>query len=98
MADSIEQFSEDVSELIRSVGGKPKLVYVGITDDLKRRFTEHGLRSTDSVSYFDAGSLKNAKFIEYYFMNEVGTDGGPGGENERSRFVYAYIKQPHTNP
>ena len=98
MAYSIEQFVEEVSVLIQSVGGRPRLVYVGITDDLKRRFTEHGLLSTDRVSCFDAGSLKKAQLIENYFVNGIGTDGGPGGETEESRFVYAYLKRRHTNP
>jgi hypothetical protein len=98
MNQDVKLFASEVMRLIRASGDNPKNVYVGITDDLGRRLSEHKLRGTDEVATLDAGSLEAAKAVEDYFVNQVGTSGGSGGENENTRFVYAYIRQLHTNP
>ena len=98
MNQDVDLFIAEVNRLIQASGGNPKNVYVGITDDLARRFNEHKLREADQTATLDAKSLKAAKLIEDYFVNRVGTGGGPGGENENTHFVYAYIGQLHTDP
>lgn len=66
--------------------------YVGITNDPEERlFTGHNLDREDKYIVRQCSSDDIAREIEQYFLN-LGCDGGPGGGNETSVFVYAYKK------
>lgn len=67
--------------------------YVGITNDPDQRlFTGHNV-SRENGYYLccPCSSDDVAREIEQYFLN-LGCDGGPGGGNETSRYVYVYKK------
>ncbi len=72
--------------------------YVGITDDpTKRLFTDHQVnKESDYWIYRKCSSTYEARSIEEYFINTLKTDGGSGGGNENSVFVYAYHKESYT--
>ena len=45
-----------------------------------------------------AASSDVAREVERYFVSILGTDGGLGGGDADSVFVYAYLKGQHTKP
>lgn len=72
--------------------------YVGITDDpIKRLFTDHQVKKeNDYWIYNKCSSSDEARTIEEYFINTLKTDGGSGGGDDNSIYVYAYHKESHT--
>lgn len=72
--------------------------YVGITDDVVRRlFNEHNVSMYDGWwIYRIADSKDDAGKIEMHFINK-GCQGAPGGGDEDSIFVYAYLITNSTN-
>ena len=74
--------------------------YVGITNNAERRlFTDHGVRREDDQwIYRPAASSVDARAVESYFVNKLGTDGGTGGGDATANIVYAYRKSAHTRP
>lgn len=72
--------------------------YVGITSDPRKRlFEEHNVSETLSRwIYRKAQSNIDARDIEKYFVETLKTDGGSGGGDNLSSFVYAYLKTPYT--
>lgn len=76
-----------------------RIWYVGIAKDPDTRlFNDHNVqRNMDAWTYCPADSDAVARQVEKFFIEQRGTDGGPGGGDESSTSVYAYRKQPHTN-
>ncbi len=74
--------------------------YVGISEDPEGRlFNDHGVdKESDPWIYRTAKTSAAARRIERYFVETLGTDGGPGGGDLDTRAVYAYKKQAHTDP
>ena len=74
--------------------------YVGIARDAKDAlFSRHGVREkNDWYIARPAGSSRAARQIETYFVNVLGTAGGPGGGDYSTDMVYAYKMSNHTNP
>ncbi len=72
--------------------------YVGIASDPKKRlFNDHNVRENPGIwIYDDAETQKIAREIEEYFIN-LGTDGGSGGGDSSTTYVYAYKKTAYTN-
>ena len=69
--------------------------YVGITEDVKKRLhSYHNVK--DTCVFVKAPSIRFARIIERYFIEERRTDGGTGGGNDDSFYVYAYKKQDYT--
>lgn len=66
--------------------------YVGIAKDPRDRlFNDHKVSKQNSWWIFrEAYSDTSAREVESVFLNHKGTQGGPGGGDEQSRFVYAY--------
>ncbi len=95
-----EQIAVEIIDYIRKCGGVFAGWYVGITGDPRGRlFTEHGvLRDADAWIFRPASTASAARSVENYFLHRCGTDGGPGGGDESSTFVYAYRKNAHTSP
>jgi hypothetical protein len=72
--------------------------YVGIASDPKQRlFNDHGVIELDYGWIFrNCGSSDIARAAEAYLINTLGFDGGSGGGDQYSSFVYAYKKGSHT--
>jgi hypothetical protein len=62
-------------------------------------FNGHGVHEKgDWWILRQAQSSASARNIEAYFVNTLGTDGGPGGGDKNAAYVYAYKKAAHTTP
>ena len=74
--------------------------YVGITNDVDRRlFEEHLLdEETDSFRVEQFNTVEDAREVEAFFLNEMGLDGGAGGGEDDSVFVYIYLKSEDSDP
>lgn len=94
------QIIENILSHIRRCGGQYNEWYVGISRDAKSRlFNDHKVSQTlDAWIFETARTHSEAREIENYFINVIGTDGGPGGGNSTARMVYAYKKAYLTNP
>ena len=67
--------------------------YVGIASDPKARlFTDHNVsEESGQWVYKDAGTEAVARQVEQYIINTHNTQGGTGGGDESTTFVYAYV-------
>jgi len=83
----------------RECGGAHSNWYAGIAADPKDRlFNGHGaVKDSDAWIYRDAGTSNAARAIEKALLS-LGYDGGDGGGDGSSQYVYAYKKSSHTNP
>jgi hypothetical protein len=99
MASEIE-IKQQVKTHIDSQGGAYSSWYVGIASDRRDRlFNGHGvLEKGDGWIFRTSMSAEEAQRVERYFIDEIGTDGGPGGGDTNTTAVYAYKKNGHTNP
>lgn len=72
--------------------------YVGIASDPRSRlFSDHNVVERGGLwIYEDAGSESIAREVETHFLN-LGADGGSGGGDGSSHYVYAYRKTSTTN-
>lgn len=72
--------------------------YVGIAIDAPARLFEgHGVhKDVDYWIYRECFTADAARRVKRYVIAIYQTDGGSGGGDDRSRFVYAYKKEPHT--
>ncbi len=100
MAKTKQEIINEILGHMRLCGGNYRDWYVGISKDPRDRlFNGHcANRPIDSWIYRAASSSLAAREVEDYFVNRLGTDGGPGGGDHNSAFVYAYKKAIHTNP
>jgi len=100
MASSEDQIRTDIKDYMAKLGGKYMDWYVGITADWRTRlFQGHGVHEKgDAWISRQAYNSAVARRVEAYFVDTLGTDGGPGGGDEDADYVYAYKKQVHTNP
>jgi hypothetical protein len=99
-AISKEQIIAEISAHIEKESSGYSAWYCGITNDPNSRlFTEHNVPEKDAWwIHREAYSADDAREVEAYFVNQCGTDGGPGGGDYTSRHVYAYKKTASTNP
>jgi len=100
VAKSKQEIIDDIKAHISKGGGGYRAWYMGISSDAKDRLINgHKIREKDDWWIFrTANSSQAAREIEDYFVNTLGTDGGPGGGDEAANQVYAYKKAPHTDP
>lgn len=99
MAYSYAQIIDDIDKYMRSVGGSNFDWYVGIASEPRHTlFTRHRVAEQGgSWIYRQAISERIAREIEKAYL-DTGHDGGPGGGNASTDFVYAYFKTSATNP
>lgn len=72
--------------------------YVGITGNVERRlFAEHGVGLEEDWAGLKMPDAVAARNVEKYYL-ERGCDGGPGGGDDESLFVYLYRKTSRTRP
>lgn len=88
----------DIFQYIRKSNAQFNEWYVGIAEDVQSRlFEEHGVnKEIDYWIYRECFSAEIARRVEQYFITTYQTDGGSGGGNEASLFIYAYKKEFHT--
>lgn len=100
MAKTKHQIIADIKAYIGKDSGAYGNWYVGITKDPHSRlFDEHGVKEKgDWWIYREAYSSESARQVEDHFVNKCGADGGVGGGDDDSTFVYAYKKASHTDP
>jgi hypothetical protein len=90
----------DISSYMRSWGGLARDWYVGIASDARTRlFIEHRVdENSGKWIYRIAESATEARDIEKHFLDEIGTDGGPGGGDWTAKQIYAYKKTALSKP
>ena len=100
MLKTKEDVISEIKAHIIKCGGSYFSWYVGIAQDAERRlFLDHKVnKNNDAWIYRKAASSYEARQVERYFIEVLGTDGGTGGGDETSNIVYAYKKKSHTNP
>lgn len=98
MANTKESIKTDVKAYIQKNGGAYSDWYVGIASDPKERlFTDHNVSEKNGAwIYREAESPSAAREAEEYFVKTLGTDGGSGGGDYSTKYVYAYKKTPST--
>jgi len=91
---------EKISEHIKTRGGLPHDWYVGLSQNPERCLLGNHKVDLDKDKwiYIPTNSEQEAREIEEYFINSIGTDGRLGGGNNGERKVYAYKKASHTEP
>ena len=100
MAKSEKDIRSDIKAHIDKEGGEPSSWYVGIAADAEDRlFNDHRVKREGAWRiHRTCASAAEARNVERYFIDKVGTDGGPGGGDENSKMVYAYKKGANTDP
>ena len=72
--------------------------YAGITSDpMQRLFDEHQLPLTQPHKVVRCENHQEARELEKQ-LHKSGCDGGPGGGDESSEYVYVYLMSPQTRP
>ena len=72
--------------------------YAGITSDpMQRLFDEHQLPLTQPHKIVRCENHQEARELEKQ-LHKSGCDGGPGGGDESSEYVYVYLMSPQTCP
>lgn len=87
-----ERIIQEIDSYIQKVGGSYHNWYVGIAKDPRSRlFNDHNVSEQyGSWIFCEAFSDASAREVESFFLEQKGTQGGPGGGDEDTRFVYAY--------
>lgn len=95
-----EQIKREILAHINKEGSKKKTWYVGITEDIEQRlFGDHKVPKQNAWRiYKEADNFEDAREIENYFIETIGTDGGTGGADEDAKYIYAYKKTDQTEP
>jgi len=90
---------DEIAQHISKQGGEKKAWYFGIATDLKQRLHQDHQVPEEDYWYIwrEAVSALEARAIEKAFL-DWGCDGGSGGGDDNTRFVYAYLKSHVTNP
>lgn len=98
MANTEKQVATNILNYMNKVGGIPNSWYVGITNNPEETlFNRHNISKTYGTWIYDeCFNSESARNIESYFIGTIKTDGGSGGGDENSVFVYAYKKTNQT--
>ena len=88
---------DEIAAHINKQGGVKSSWYAGIASDPKHRlFSDHNVSEKDGWWIFrNAGSEAQARAAENSLL-DWGCDGGSGGGDHNSVFVYAYLKTTTT--
>lgn len=92
MAQTKEKIIQEIDSHIQKEHSGYRNWYVGIAKDPRDRlFNDHNVTEHGGWwIYREAYSDTSAREVESFFLDYKGTQGGPGGGDEDSRFVYAY--------
>ena len=99
MSYTAQKAYDDIVAHIKKQGGPYSDWYCGITSDIENRlFGDHNVPKENHWYMFrDCDSAESARAVEKALL-ELGCDGGAGGGDETSIYVYAYLKTAITNP
>ncbi len=94
------QIINEIRAYVDACGGDYHRWWVGISEQPKARlFGDHRVReSGDRWIFRTARDSNSARAIEKFLIEKLGTDGGPGGGNDLCTAIYAFKKNPHTDP
>lgn len=95
-----QQVYAEIASHIKQGPGAYRDWYVGIASDpVDRLFTQHQVPNRKDYwwIYRECNTNNDARAVEKDLL-ALGGDGGTGGGDNTSRFVYAYLKGPMTNP
>jgi len=94
---TLQQIAAEIDDHIRKCGGGYAGWYVGIASVPRDRlFADHSVSEKNGAWIFrDAGFRQGASAIEDHFL-KLGCQGGPGGGDQGTRFVYAYRVTSYT--
>lgn len=97
---SEQQIHDDIIAHIQKEGGAYNTWYVGIAANPRERlFTAHQVQEKDSWWIFrEAINSQSARNVEKFIIDNYRTDGGSGGGDVNTIYVYAYKKTNSTNP
>lgn len=73
----------------------PTSYFVGIAQKPNVRLQAHCALHVKAMSV-QADDTNTAKSVVKYFVNTIGTDGGSGGGNDNSKYLYCYKKGMNT--
>ncbi len=92
-AKDAQSVVNEIHAHMRKQGGSPSSWYVGITSDIEQRlFGDHGVpKENHWYCYRETFTSNDARSVEKAFL-DYGCDGGSGGGDDTSTFVYAYLK------
>lgn len=90
---------DEIYSHIQKQGGRTADWYVGIAADINQRlFIDHKVpRQNHWFIYRKATSVNNARAVEKALL-DTGCDGGGGGGDYNTVYVYAYLKGINTEP
>jgi hypothetical protein len=99
VASTAQQAYDDIVAHIKSQGGPYSQWYCGIASDIQfTLFERHNVPKKDHWRiHRDCVSDQAARVVEKALL-EIGCDGGAGGGDENSVYVYAYLKTSVTDP
>ncbi len=99
MSYTKQQIITDINTHMQQHGGSNSAWYVGIASDAgKRLFNDHNVNEKGDVWIFrQAISSSVARDVEKAYL-DAGCDGGSGGGDASTTYVYAYRKTRSTDP
>ena len=99
MAKTAKEAYDEILAHIQKEGSSYPSWYCGITGDVEQRlFEEHGVPEKEHwFAYRNCSSDDDARNVEDALLR-LGCDGGPGGGDSDSTYVYAYLKTNVTTP
>lgn len=99
MSYTKQQIIADIDEYMVQHGGPNSAWYVGIASNARDRlFDGHNVSENGGVwIYSQATSASVAREVEKAYL-DAGCDGGSGGGDASTLYVYAYRKTRSTNP
>lgn len=71
--------------------------YIGITNNIERRLSEHNVDANDCIKIMEATNKDEAEMAETTLIH-CGLKGGTGGGTDDTNFVYCYRIIDNTNP
>jgi hypothetical protein len=95
----LETCISDIKSFIQQRGGSYEDFYVGISKNAARRlFGDHCVELNEPTWIFiNAENAATARAVEIHFL-VLGCEGGSGGGDDESKFVYAYQMTRLTKP
>ena len=95
----MQKIITDINAYMRRYRGTNADWYIGIASNVKQRlFNDHSVsEKTDAWIYRQAISTAAAREVEKAYL-DAGCDGGTGGGDDNTIYVYAYLKTPNTEP
>ena len=86
-----QQIVDEIVAFIDRQGLGKRGWYIGITDDTERRFEEHRVKGKTAWIRRRAASVATARRAEQDLLDQSPRfEGGPGGGDAGSQYVYAY--------